>query len=591
MKKTISIAISGIIFHIEEDGYQKLLNYLESIKRYFSGFDGADDIISDIEGRVAELFLLRLKEGRQAVTIDDVEYLIETLGSVKDFSSLNEEETAGSGSTAHAGFQSGNAGPDPYISERLTRNTVGKVFGGVAGGLGLYFNTDPVWFRMLFLIMFFMPMFTVIGGTLSLITAIVYIALWILLPGQMVFPEQLGKSVKKLYRDPNRKILGGVASGLAKFFGTDVIVIRLIFILLTLLFFTGLIIYIVLWMIVPEARTITEKMQMEGAPVTLENIESSVKKSLQPEGKKEESALTKIVLFPFRLIAMIVRGLGKIAKPIVVVFVTIVRVFAGFFLLMMGLGMIVSIIGLLVFSAGFWENYWDLSVEAVEIIQLVREHISVVLLLTVTGLIGMPGLALMISGASVMANKNLWNKFLAWILFGLWLLSIGSAAFLAANNRLSIQILEDRNFTMNYLIEGTPVIILDEQSLENPFRLRITGHASEELNLVRRSTLVKLGENRGSKRNYLGEAAQMKSDSILLITNFMDLPDNLKNVHSTTQLTLKIPYEKPFVMDPSLAKVLTGTLSLSEYHSSDLKAGNTWMFNEDGKLICLSCKD
>ena len=91
MKKNISINISGIIFHIEEDGYEKLKNYLESINKYFSSFDDSGEIIADIESRIAEIFLSKLNEGKQVITAEDVESLVATMGSIKDFQAVEEE--------------------------------------------------------------------------------------------------------------------------------------------------------------------------------------------------------------------------------------------------------------------------------------------------------------------------------------------------------------------------------------------------------------------------------------------------------------------------------------------------------------------
>jgi len=85
MKKNISINISGIIFHIEEDGYENLRKYLDSINKYFSSFEDSSEILADIESRIAELFLSKLSEGKQVITGEDVTALIATMGSVSDF--------------------------------------------------------------------------------------------------------------------------------------------------------------------------------------------------------------------------------------------------------------------------------------------------------------------------------------------------------------------------------------------------------------------------------------------------------------------------------------------------------------------------
>ena len=92
MKKNISINISGIIFHIEEDGYDKLKEYLDTIHRYFASYDDSSEIIADIENRIAEIFLSKLKEGKQVITLEDVEALMATMGGIKDFKEVEKLE-------------------------------------------------------------------------------------------------------------------------------------------------------------------------------------------------------------------------------------------------------------------------------------------------------------------------------------------------------------------------------------------------------------------------------------------------------------------------------------------------------------------
>src|SRR6185436_11857866 len=92
MKKNISINISGIIFHIEEDGYDTLKKYLDSINKYFSTFEDSSEILADIESRIAEIFLSKLNEEKQVITVEDVNSLVSTMGSVSDFKAVEDEE-------------------------------------------------------------------------------------------------------------------------------------------------------------------------------------------------------------------------------------------------------------------------------------------------------------------------------------------------------------------------------------------------------------------------------------------------------------------------------------------------------------------
>ena len=93
MKKNISINISGIIFHVEEDGYERLQNYLESIGRYFATFEDSKEIIADIENRIAEIFLSKLNDGKQVINAEDIDGLIATMGTISDFEAIEQEST------------------------------------------------------------------------------------------------------------------------------------------------------------------------------------------------------------------------------------------------------------------------------------------------------------------------------------------------------------------------------------------------------------------------------------------------------------------------------------------------------------------
>src|SRR5882762_3244144 len=118
MKKNISINISGIIFHIEEDGYDSLRKYLDSINRYFSSFEDNSEILADIESRIAEILLSKLSEGKQVVTADDINALMATMGSVNDFKAAEEQEVGGSAGEQKQEQRQESAGPKQNIANK-----------------------------------------------------------------------------------------------------------------------------------------------------------------------------------------------------------------------------------------------------------------------------------------------------------------------------------------------------------------------------------------------------------------------------------------------------------------------------------------
>lgn len=96
-------------------------------------------------------------------------------------------------------------------------------------------------------------------------------------------PEPKSKSyrksshTKRMYRDTDNRMLGGVCAGLGAYFDTDPWIFRAIFIVFGFFFLAGIIIYLILWIAIPEAVTSAQKLEMRGQPITVENIKNAVK--------------------------------------------------------------------------------------------------------------------------------------------------------------------------------------------------------------------------------------------------------------------------------------------------------------------------
>lgn len=283
MKKTININFQGQLITIEETAYHLLNQYIESLKTYFSRDAEGNEIVNDIENRIAELFGNRLKHGIPCITDDDVTAIIDTIGRVEDFDELDEEATLPPPHPKGASMEM----PPPLKDEprkKLYRKSNDKILGGVCSGLAHYLKIDPVFVRLAFVF-------------LSSLLFWVYIVMWIIL-----LPKELPNNVsKRLYRNPNDRFIGGVAGGIAAYFRIDTWIPRLIFLLpllfnmlgwmrVPLSFFSSpfpfnlgssvnisfLGIYIVLWIIVPKAVTVKQKLEMMGEEEYLRTIRETV---------------------------------------------------------------------------------------------------------------------------------------------------------------------------------------------------------------------------------------------------------------------------------------------------------------------------
>lgn len=193
MKKTTTVNINGIVFHIDEDAYHRLDAYLKNLRQHFKKEEGCDEIMSGIESRLSEMFREKKKGSDRVVSMEDVQDAIAQLGEPAEISG-EEEEHDNPGSSFSSGTE-----PAP---KRLFRDPDDKYIGGVCGGLGAYFQIDPTWIRVIFLLTIFAYSF-------------------------------------------------------------------------------GLILYIVLWIVIPKARTTADRLAMRGEKVNLSNIEKSIKEDLR----------------------------------------------------------------------------------------------------------------------------------------------------------------------------------------------------------------------------------------------------------------------------------------------------------------------
>jgi len=235
MDKTISITIAGLIFHIESSAYQRLETWLTAVRRHFTRYDDSDEILRDIETRIAEILNYRTEGGKRAVTLEGVDDVIAQIGTVEDFQDFEGE---GTGAT-----EAGSAGTGSAESGTATEEAAVR---------------------------------------------------------------------KRLYRDPDNSVLGGVAAGVAAYFGIDIVLTRILFIVFALIWGTSIVIYIILWIAMPVADTPAKKLEMRGKPVTLSGIEEKIKTSMPPR-EEVKSAFGR---FMYK-IADVLREIGEATVDLV----------------------------------------------------------------------------------------------------------------------------------------------------------------------------------------------------------------------------------------------------------------------------------
>ncbi len=205
MNKTVTVNIGGMVFHIEEQAYEQLRKYLEAIRGYFTTSDGRDEIIQDIESRIAEMFSERIGTSRQVLLPSDVEHIINVMGKPEQVAGADDENA-----NAHA-----NAG------------------GASSAGAGTNWTSAEA------------------------------------------------RGYRRLYRDPDDKVVGGVCSGISHYVGIDPIWIRLIFAGAFFIWGSGFLFYLILLIIIPKAKTTAEKLEMKGQPVNIDNIKRTIEDEVE----------------------------------------------------------------------------------------------------------------------------------------------------------------------------------------------------------------------------------------------------------------------------------------------------------------------
>jgi phage shock protein PspC (stress-responsive transcriptional regulator) len=583
MKKNISINISGIIFHIEEDGYDQLKEYLESINRYFSTFDDSLEIIADIETRIAELFLAKLKEGQQVIGLVDVEELIATMGSIKDFQAAEEENNYSA--TAEESDEGEFEATEPLFSKKLYRDNNRKLLAGVLAGIAHYLSIDPLWIRLLYALLFLgVSILPSIAGFLL----IAYIVLWIAVPPSDDLKEE--KKIKKMYRDPDGKVLGGVSSGIAAYFGVDVVIIRLLFIAAIFIGGTGIILYLILWIILPEAKTLTDKMAMQGQPVTLSNIESAIKKSLNVESS-EENIIVKILLFPFRLIATLFRFLSNALGPFMTFVVEALRVIAGVILAIIGLSGIVAIIIAAGVVLGLFAS-GNLNVEYPIPLEAIKSDLSVLSGLAIVMSLIIPFFFLAILGFMVVMKRKVMNASAAWTIAAVWLISIVILSFTIPPYISNFN--ENGSYTKvdRYSLPGKTAVLSFNDIGEDEFDLidlRIRSHAD---------TVIKLEQSfsaKGKTRLLAVENAKAiqygleVQDSVFRFNSRLNFPSEAGFRNQQLDVTIYMPERQKFIIDEDLTALIGNFIYREGYSNRDLD-GNIWMFDTRG-LKCTTCPE
>lgn len=367
MNKTVNANIAGLVFYIEESAYDLLQQYLKSIEANFKNADERNEIMRDIEARIAELFQERNADRKEVVNLEDVEAVISIMGKPEDYQSEDFDEE------------------DSSTKEQKTT-------------------------------------------------------------------QETYTAEKKLYRDEENAVIGGVCSGLGAYFRIDPVIVRIIFVLLVLFGLSGVFIYIILFFITPEAKTNADKLRMRGVAITVE----SIKKTAQDFKETVKDAADRNNLGR-RISKTIDRGVkttSRIGK--------IISKFVGFGLLVAGLFAMLILISVFIGDGGlisFWGDRQLMNAGEYMDIFYVSEFQSSLAFFSILLILFIPIIGMIYSGVKLLFDIRGSLKYLILASTIVWILAVGVVAITTVP--VGMEFSEEANVTESVTIADTSEIIVE----------------------------------------------------------------------------------------------------------------------------------
>ena len=525
MNKTVNINLANILFHIDEGAFNKMRLYLESVKRSFANTPGSDEILADIEARIAELFHEKLDNERQVITEKEVDQVIAIMGQPEDY----------------------------MVDEDI-------------------FEDEPKTTR-----------------------------------------REARRNVKTLYRDTEMKYVAGVSSGIAHYVGIDPLWIRLLWVILTVGSGGGFILlYGLLWVLIPEAVSTSQKLDMRGEDINISNIERKVK-----EGFEDVAQTIKNV--DYEGVGNKVKSGGKTffdaIGEIIMFFFKIFGKFIGIILVVIGAATIVGMfIGMLTVGALDWVH-----IPGVDgVIDSITEVPVWLLSLLVFFVIGIPFFFLLYLGLKVLVtNLKSIGNIAKFSLLGLWFISLialivlgvreaASHAFTGSITTENELYLDNSSDTLNiqlitsdlydqreYLImddmvmihdnDGNPVLLSDDvrfnlkKSQDSTLRISVRKEANGPSFDEARSTAEKI------------EYSYNLRGTTLVLDDFLTAGNNSKFNDQDARVNLYIPVGTIIKYTPSNSR--NWTVRAKTDRAIDGLDEYLWKMGADGELKCQECPE
>ncbi len=519
MKKTVTINISGIIFNIDEDAYTKLQKYLEDINAQFSKNDDSKEIIADIEARIAELFSIKITTQNQVINIDDINDMISVMGNPSDFGG-DEDTQKKEAETAEV------KSDKSWKSKRIYRDPDHRVLGGVCGGLGAYFNLDPVIFRILMVVTFFA---------------------------------------------------------------------------------FGPLLYIILWIAIPKARTTAQKLEMQGKEVNISNIEKNIKEEFEDvkqnfKKMKEESSFNNNGSFIEKLGHVFILATNSLVKVIVG--------FLGVILIIVGLALLFAFLSTFIF--GFTDfSIGNSAISFSEFVGIFTNNQDIYLLLITLILVAsIPIMSIIYGGIKLIFKIKTGNKYIGIIVAAIWFLSLiyvlvftveearkfrntgtSVVSTTIAGKMDTIVLKKTQKGNINnddqYIMLGESEFKVIDGKPVMAGRPRIFIEKNDSSNLfvavkkIARGTTEKEARENAANALFEWNCDTIQGKEIFTFAPVYEIKKGKKWKFTHVEFILKVPVGKVLIIDKNMADLLYCAENTTDLSIDDM-AGKTWIMSQNG---------
>ncbi|HZL11252.1 MAG TPA: PspC domain-containing protein [Prolixibacteraceae bacterium] len=530
MKKTFTINISGSVFHIDEDAYEKLQKYLQMLNRHFGPAAEGQEILQDIEARIAEILLENTNNKIEVVTNDMVDKVIARMGKPEDFMEPEEEEPLGR-NRAEETSQAGDA-----------------------------------------------------------------------------------KFRRRLYRDGDSRVLGGVCSGMAAYFNMDTVILRVIFFLLFFLIGPfNILLYFILWIAVPKAKTTAQRLEMRGKEATVSNIEKSIKEEMNEVGESynkfmnspsNEKGQSRIERFG----DMITSLLRVVLRVIVLVFGSVL-IIGGIAAL---IGFVTSMaVGHSFLSGGPWNFGWNSEIDFAALINnFVSPGAYIISLVSISILVGIPILLILFIGTKLLFRYKTNNRLIGLGTFGLWLIALITLIVVSVNQVSNFAKQTSQTTTQKVDCTQCKTLYLEttddlyESLIDNEINLdrmkiamvngkeKILGHPRFTIEKSNGNEFLLLIKKESRGRNI--DDAQLNADQInynfaqkdstVIFEPYYFLKDNARWRNQEVSMILKVPVGKSVYLDERMAGLISNIENTENMWDGDM-IGKTWTMTADGLAL------